>query len=294
MTEHVQDTAERRAPDGHFSEGLDDRRRFPEDERVGRFSKGQERLALDEEKDRQGASAWGGGARRGRSGEARRAPLQRGRRARALPRGRRARGRMTTPAPGHTAGRPLDTGQRHGDVGGCAHLERYYREARLDDPPGDASCHSVPLPPGATAGLSRCPHAYTTRRPASAGPESRRAPACRPAPRWNPSALGEPAESRGERGLTPMLPERAGRATPIVGMPTASVRRPFLRPSVALALRMARKNTTTPAIPTFQAACCDSASVNAETNSHAPISALIQLRMLAAHAPAARMAASKS
>jgi hypothetical protein len=59
MTEHVQDTAERRAPDGHFSEGLDDRRRFPEDERVGRFSKGQERLALDEEKDRQGASAWG-------------------------------------------------------------------------------------------------------------------------------------------------------------------------------------------------------------------------------------------
>jgi hypothetical protein len=41
-------------PHGHFSEGLDDRRRFPEDERVGRFSKGQERRALDEQKDRHG------------------------------------------------------------------------------------------------------------------------------------------------------------------------------------------------------------------------------------------------
>jgi hypothetical protein len=54
MTEHVQHTAERHEPHGHFSEGLDDRRRFPEDERVGRFSKGQERRALDEEKDRHG------------------------------------------------------------------------------------------------------------------------------------------------------------------------------------------------------------------------------------------------
>jgi hypothetical protein len=54
MTEHVQHTAERHELHGHFSEGLDDRRRFPEDERVGRFSKGQERRALDEEKDRHG------------------------------------------------------------------------------------------------------------------------------------------------------------------------------------------------------------------------------------------------
>ncbi len=60
---------------------------------------------------------------------------------------------------------------------------------------------------------------------------------------------------------------------------------------MALALQTASKNTTTPAMPTFEAAC-DSVGVDAETNSHAPISALIQMRTLAAHAAATRMAAS--
>jgi hypothetical protein len=58
MTEHLQHTAERRQPHGHFSEGLDDRPRFPEDERVGRFSKGQERRVLDERRTATGTSAW--------------------------------------------------------------------------------------------------------------------------------------------------------------------------------------------------------------------------------------------
>jgi hypothetical protein len=56
MTENLQ---QRPQPHGHFSEGLDDRRRFPEDERVGRFSKGQERRVLDEEKDRHGRFSLG-------------------------------------------------------------------------------------------------------------------------------------------------------------------------------------------------------------------------------------------
>jgi hypothetical protein len=39
---------------GHFSEGLDHREDFPEDEREGRFSVGLERLQHDPEKQRQG------------------------------------------------------------------------------------------------------------------------------------------------------------------------------------------------------------------------------------------------
>jgi hypothetical protein len=54
MTDELQHATEPDRPHGHFSEGLDDRRRFPEDERIGRFSRGQERLALDDEKHRDG------------------------------------------------------------------------------------------------------------------------------------------------------------------------------------------------------------------------------------------------
>jgi hypothetical protein len=44
---------------GHFSEGLDDRSRFPEDEHEGRFSFGQERIPDDEEKLRHGRFSYG-------------------------------------------------------------------------------------------------------------------------------------------------------------------------------------------------------------------------------------------
>jgi hypothetical protein len=291
MTEHVQDTAERRAPDGHFSEGLDDRRRFPEDERVGRFSKGQERLALDEEKDRQGASAWG----RRRSPRTIRRSTSSAASARASSASPSARASSARPhddagARPHRRA-PARTGQRHGDGGGCAHLERYYREARLDDPPGDASCHSVPLPRGRPRDYRvvrmLTPPVAPPRRAPNAG--GRRPVGRRPVgthPRWvSPPNRGGP---RTHHDVA-----RAGRPRHTDCRYADSVRQTtVLRPSVALALQMARKNTTTPAISTFQAACCDSASVNAETNSHAPISALIQLRMLATHAPATRRAAS--
>ena len=65
---------------GHFSEGLDHREDFPEDEREGRFSVGLERFQHDPEKQRQGRFSRGEEALlKERSGEARRAPLQRGR-----------------------------------------------------------------------------------------------------------------------------------------------------------------------------------------------------------------------
>lgn len=44
---------------GHFSEGLDDRIRFPEDEREGRFSAGQEQIPDDDEERRHGRFSYG-------------------------------------------------------------------------------------------------------------------------------------------------------------------------------------------------------------------------------------------
>jgi hypothetical protein len=44
---------------GHFSEGLDDRVRFPEDEREGRFSVGQERAPSDVGRRRHGRFSYG-------------------------------------------------------------------------------------------------------------------------------------------------------------------------------------------------------------------------------------------
>jgi hypothetical protein len=44
---------------GHFSDGLDDRLRFAEDEREGRFSSGQERIPDDEQKRRHGRFSYG-------------------------------------------------------------------------------------------------------------------------------------------------------------------------------------------------------------------------------------------
>jgi hypothetical protein len=54
MFEEHQHTEQRELTHGHFSEGLDHREDFPEDEREGRFSVGLERVPHDPEKQRPG------------------------------------------------------------------------------------------------------------------------------------------------------------------------------------------------------------------------------------------------
>jgi hypothetical protein len=54
MVDERQHTEQPERTHGHFSEGLDPRDDFPEDEREGRFSVGLERLPQDPETQRQG------------------------------------------------------------------------------------------------------------------------------------------------------------------------------------------------------------------------------------------------
>jgi hypothetical protein len=54
MTEHLQHTAERRQPHGHFSEGLNDRPRYPEGRARRPVQQGSGAPSARREKDRHG------------------------------------------------------------------------------------------------------------------------------------------------------------------------------------------------------------------------------------------------